>query len=341
MSADAPSNMNALQEEMKKIESKIAGCVTNFRSLVMAKNEAEGHLADMNPELESIVEAHEESMAKLKKAHRMAEDRLNENAKLNREIDSKQRQIETKTAELETLETQYKETLAHLHEMEKLALEFCPRIKASKSVDELKKELHECEVRINAKEENGNLESVMAEYEKKVDIFKESKSQVSANQILIDLFHETMNSRKQRWRELRDQKAIHSAIHFVWLLTHRGYNGRLDYNHEEKTLTVKMNFNSENFTTNSLSGGERSFGTMSLLLSLWIGMGNPLRCLDEFDVFMDPVNRKQIIQLIMEFALKDQKQYILITPQPVRGLEDPRIHIVRMRDPERGQRTIG
>jgi chromosome segregation ATPase len=36
----------------------------------------------------------------------------------------------------------------------------------------------------------------------------------------------------------------------------------------------------------SLSGGEKSYSTICLLLSLWASMRNPFRALDEFDVFM-------------------------------------------------------
>lgn len=53
----------------------------------------------------------------------------------------------------------------------------------------------------------------------------------------------------------------------------------------------------------TLSGGEKSFSQICFLLALWEAMGSPIRCLDEFDVFMDPVNRKTSIDMLVCFFL--------------------------------------
>ena len=44
---------------------------------------------------------------------------------------------------------------------------------------------------------------------------------------------------------------------------------------------------------------------------------NPFRAMDEYDVFMDDVNRKLSTETLLQFAWdqRDKRQYILLTPQ--------------------------
>lgn len=48
----------------------------------------------------------------------------------------------------------------------------------------------------------------------------------------------------------------------------------------------------------TLSGGEKSFSTICLLLALWHAAGCPIRGLDEYDVFMDAVNRRIATKMV-------------------------------------------
>lgn len=71
-------------------------------------------------------------------------------------------------------------------------------------------------------------------------------------------------------------------------------------------------------------------------------MGSPIRCLDEFDVFMDPVNRATSMGMMIQAARRSVgRQYILITPQAMGNVDlgdDVRVH--KMSDPKRGQTTL-
>ena len=65
---------------------------------------------------------------------------------------------------------------------------------------------------------------------------------------------------------------------------------------------------------------------------MWEAMGAPIRCLDEFDVFMDSVNRDISMEMMVRFARDSQgKQFVLITPQSMAKIDaaDADIKIVR------------
>lgn len=70
----------------------------------------------------------------------------------------------------------------------------------------------------------------------------------------------------------------------------RGFKGVLNIDVAKRTLEIEVvprDKGVENATTktNSLSGGERSYSTVALLISLWSCVDNPFYFLDEYDVF--------------------------------------------------------
>ena len=65
-----------------------------------------------------------------------------------------------------------------------------------------------------------------------------------------------------------------------------------------------------------LSGGERSFTTLSFELAMWEFCATPFRVLDEFDVYMDDTYRKQAVDTLMELCdAQTQRQFLFVTPQ--------------------------
>jgi len=89
----------------------------------------------------------------------------------------------------------------------------------------------------------------------------------------------------------------------------------------------------------SLSGGEKSFATVCFLLALWEVMDSPIRCLDEFDVFQDDVNRRISINLLVAAAAKGN-QYLIISPKGLDIARTNEVGVIELDPPERGQRTL-
>ena len=92
----------------------------------------------------------------------------------------------------------------------------------------------------------------------------------------------------------------------------------------------------------ALSGGERSFATLSLLLAIGESLETPFRVMDEFDVFLDPVARKIAMKSLVTVAKEmEHRQFIFITPQDVSSLKtDPKLRVFKLKPPARSK-TVG
>ncbi|KAK3906263.1 hypothetical protein C8A05DRAFT_29899 [Staphylotrichum tortipilum] len=135
----------------------------------------------------------------------------------------------------------------------------------------------------------------------------------------------TLTLRLEKWRKFQRYISSQSRANFIYLLSERGFRGKLMLDHEAKSLDLqvepdKTERRAAGRSTKTLSGGEKSFSSICLLLAIWEAMGSPLRCLDEFDVFMDNVNRAISTNMLITAARRSvNRQYIFITPNAIEG----------------------
>ncbi|KAJ5377879.1 uncharacterized protein N7496_005288 [Penicillium cataractarum] len=163
----------------------------------------------------------------------------------------------------------------------------------------------------------------------------------------MQILKNTLHNRKKRWEIFRSHISSRAKAQFTYLLSERGFRGRLLANHQEKLLDLQVepDITKDDSTgrgAKTLSGGEKSFSQICLLLALWEAMGSPIRCLDEFDVFMDHINRKLSIDMLMIAARRSiGRQFILITPGTKTDITlAPDVRVKELAEPERGQTTL-
>ncbi|KAI4098483.1 MAG: hypothetical protein L6R37_006470 [Teloschistes peruensis] len=165
----------------------------------------------------------------------------------------------------------------------------------------------------------GTREEIAEAAARKVQAFQRARAQVADVEKLAQLLKTTLVNRKERWKVFQRAITARARVQFMWMLSERSFRGRLLANHKEKKLDLNVEPDptkvGKGREAKTLSGGEKSFSTICLLLSLWDAMGAPVRCLDEFDVFMDSVNREVSMRKMIEAARYSiGKQFILITP---------------------------
>jgi structural maintenance of chromosomes protein 6 len=93
-------------------------------------------------------------------------------------------------------------------------------------------------------------------------------------------------TRRQVFERFRKDITIRAKTFFTHLLEQRGYHGKLIIDHRNHEIRVKVTppgrvQSSTNKDAKQLSGGEKSFAQICLLLSVWEAMGSPIRALDE------------------------------------------------------------
>ncbi|UKZ49550.1 hypothetical protein TrVGV298_003797 [Trichoderma virens] len=157
---------------------------------------------------------------------------------------------------------------------------------------------------------------------------------------------QAIEHRLHLWRQFQRQISARIRIQFSYLLSERGFRGKIDIDHQARKVNLqiepdKTRKSSSGRNTKTLSGGEKSFSSICMLLSVWEAIGSPIRCLDEFDVFMDNVNRAISTNMLVDAARRSvSRQYILITPNAIEGRArlDKDVKIIRLTDPR--QRTL-
>ncbi|XP_025065793.1 structural maintenance of chromosomes protein 6-like isoform X1 [Alligator sinensis] len=225
------------------------------------------------------------------------------------------------------------------------AMEICPeRIEVNRNIKSLDTEMKRLRERINSERDcRGNREEIIKQFYEAKEKYKDSESKVKNLKKFITLLEEIMSHRCHMYKKFRKSLTLRCKLNFVDFLNNRDYSGELNIDHKNETLSIIVQPGKGDMAashdTRSLSGGERSFSTVCFILSMWDVIESPFRCLDEFDVYMDMVNRRISMDMMLKVAdSQHNRQFIFLTPQNMSALPTSRfIRILQLQDPERSQ----
>ncbi|TFY75234.1 hypothetical protein EWM64_g8778 [Hericium alpestre] len=232
------------------------------------------------------------------------------------------------------------------------ALEYCERVENPRKAAEVELQLNSVKKALEEREKKhgATVEEMTIEVNKAQAALESAQKDLKSMIALNKALKQSLRTRLEKWYDFRRHIAFRCKVVFQYHLSNRGYFGKVVFNHADGTLQLKVQTDDLNNTQGgnrdkdprALSGGEKSFATICLLLAMWESIGSPIRCLDEFDVFMDAVNRRISMKMMIDTAnSSDGKQYILITPQNMQSIHvGTTVRVHRMNDPERGQGTL-
>ncbi|CAM9381891.1 unnamed protein product [Ectocarpus fasciculatus] len=222
------------------------------------------------------------------------------------------------------------------------------RVRAGGTVEALGRKVETKEARLQSERQKKNLHKktkreVIEQLEQALTTRNEKARQADQLATNMKLLSGERNKRDLLWKDLRKHVARRTCVLFDIFLQEKGANGNVEFMDDERTLILTYqkdggDDSSQCTDVRQLSGGERSFATLALLLALGSCHDCPFRVMDEFDVFMDAMSRDIAIKQVLEFAERDcTRQFIFITPQDLSSVTpSDTCKIIKMRPPRKG-----
>lgn len=190
-----------------------------------------------------------------------------------------------------------------------------------KSIDELKADLRQLRANSELAHRDPALVAKRREsYEKSLE--DRSKAQESLVEItdehsrLLQAYNDRKQNLEREWQYLKHQ----SSKNFAKLMRKLNFRGELIFDDKKATLVTKISPGAQlEQGAGTLSGGERSFTQLALIVSVWQCMPINLVAMDEYDVFMDRQTRHRALNMMLSCLTAQHQQCILITPLDLDG----------------------
>ncbi|KAF4606632.1 Structural maintenance of chromosomes protein 6 [Pleurotus pulmonarius] len=345
---DLPANVASLEAAKREAEAEKETILAQYTELTKQKSKVDEAQKPLMVEFNRIRDEISDFDRKGDAIRNKIENAVTLRMKAQSDKNHYQAKLQAEQRKVDEAEAQVKVLTEEFINWTARAEEYCERVENPRKPDDIQKSINAVEQALKDRErkQGSSVEELTIQVNKakaKLDLVeRDLKSMALLNKTL----RHSLFIRLSKWQEFRRHIALRCKLVFQYNLSHRGYFGKVLFDHANGTLQLKVQTDdmagtqgAQDKDPRSLSGGEKSFSTICLLLSLWESIGCPLRCLDEFDVFMDAVNRRISMKMMIETAnSSDKKQYILITPQDMTNVQlGPTVVVNRMPDPERGQ----
>ena len=305
-------HLDALKANLAEAEAEVAMYQETYGNAALEKEKLNATATEKKRALTAVKERVVDLEAKVKKAQQKVKNRSQ-----GREI-----ALSAKNAAIEAIEDLKKDKsraqekrdrqAAHLAHYVEEASKVCERvaIDAGETAQTLDAKMKKLTDRIKAynRELGGTAEELNDAYVEAQNMYDAAQRRRGDLEELLSLLKQSFFMRMDQFRRFQRFISARSRINFNYLLSERAFRGTLQIDHKSKKLDVHVEpdettKSSKGRQTKTLSGGEKSFSSICLLLALWEAMGAPLRCLDEFDVYMDDVNRDVSTKMIVRIKM--------------------------------------
>eukprot|EP01094_Clydonella_sp_ATCC50884_P004676 TRINITY_DN1370_c0_g1_i4.p1 TRINITY_DN1370_c0_g1~~TRINITY_DN1370_c0_g1_i4.p1 ORF type:complete len:1101 (+),score=321.45 TRINITY_DN1370_c0_g1_i4:133-3435(+) len=287
--AEMENNLEEVEREIAQTEEKIRCYEADLEVAAAEVDRAKAVVAEKAEELDAHVEEAEH-------VHVQASEFDNMLQRLRTYVAVYQKKVEEYRAQIDETRTACEHAKRELEELRQHALEMCPEELNPRSNSEKINQL----IRVGEREleqsesMNRDLNEVEADFYATSKHFKMSRRELAFAEEVLELSTDMISKRELLFVRILacDIQRIQSL--FSRGMRHRGHSGALEFDTEAEELHINVDLQSgmEGERTRStshlatLSGGEKSYTTVALLVALWDVINAPVVAVDEFDVFM-------------------------------------------------------
>ena len=324
------------EDDLTTLRAKLEGKKTEVEEADVRVQEAQLRRAEVNQEIrvreeeykreKGDLSALKNSTNPLSKTEREINNNISTRTK---EILNQEKLVKKLNTELENLKEEQKKQREDASQFEAAARKITGReVVPERTVKQLNAKILQLQKKIKSKQgENQDYAEFLNNFQDLKERYLDMRSQIEQLENLLQKIEKMNDERLDNFHIIRQiisnnvRRRFNAMIsNFAEQIGCRVYL-RIDNIKKEVTFCFQNLDGGEERDSSDvsrLSGGEKSFTQMCLICALWDMMEPPFRCLDEWDVFLDAVNRKAISKELLNFSLKNQsKQFIFISPQVI------------------------
>jgi len=314
------NELEVVRKKVKELDGKVAVTKTAMEDARIGLKDAETEMNDAEEHIRSVTEQlmpFQESLASVHSDLQRAGDDVNYYTK-------KMKEFESKVADIR----QRHSTAAEVVEQSaSKASQICAeKIKTRRTAENISSEIQQVQVQMDAeRSRHGDPEELRQNlYSRKVRCLEVS-DELRLLSGFLQRLGEMLIMRTTWFKETRERISMMFQSYFSRCVTlQKNLTGRLYVSHKHQTIepvierTGDTSSDSHQSSLRGLSGGERSFVMTCLILALWNLIDSPFCCLDEFDVFMDHINRQTCLDLLLNVTSSQSsdraRQFIILSP---------------------------
>ncbi|KAL1279878.1 hypothetical protein QQF64_014478 [Cirrhinus molitorella] len=309
-------DLKPLEEELEELSSRISVCREEFEA---AQNQVLTHKKEYE-EAEQLYRQQREALNSIAEEDEAIKEQLSnsdrELVKIKHHKEQCEKKRKTHVEMIETLKRNLSVKDQKLQASIAKASEICSeRLGVMRTAKSLDSEMSRLRHKINTQQDlQSHRDTIIKQYHEAKESFNKIVQQIKGLEVFILKLTEIMHTRHCIYAEMRMRLSVRCKIYFDSMLSQRGYIGKITFDHKNETLSISVQT-------------EKS---------------GPFRALDEFDVYMDMVNRRISMDMMLKIADGQRyRQFIFLTPQSMSSLPvNKLIRILRLKDPDRSQSAL-